>query len=126
MVAYPFGPSWAAVGEQVTAGYAAFFFSLYGTRLSVIALLTGFNLTSKALNDMTPGNLLILAGLLAVGLGLWWKFAPKGLPRFPLGNLPGDIRIEREGFRMYVPVTTCIVLSGLFWLVQFLMNRSVP
>jgi hypothetical protein len=44
----------------------------------------------------------------------------------PLGNLPGDIRIEREGFRMYVPVTTCIVLSGLFWLVQFLMNRSVP
>jgi hypothetical protein len=38
MVAYPFGPSWAAVGEQVTAGYAAFFFSLYGTRLSVIAL----------------------------------------------------------------------------------------
>jgi hypothetical protein len=89
-------------------------------------LLTGFNLTSKALNDMTPGNLLILAGLLAVGLGLWWKFAPEGLPRFPLGNLPGDIRIEREGFRMYVPVTTCIVLSGLFWLVQFLMNRSVP
>ena len=38
MVAYPFCPSWAAVGEQVTAGYAAFFFSLYGTRLSVIAL----------------------------------------------------------------------------------------
>jgi hypothetical protein len=37
MVAYPFCPSWAAVGEQVTAGYAAFFFSLYRTRLSVIA-----------------------------------------------------------------------------------------
>ena len=37
MVAYPFCPSWAAVGEPVTAGYAAFFFSLYGTRLSVIA-----------------------------------------------------------------------------------------
>jgi hypothetical protein len=37
MVAYPFCPSWAAVGEQVTAGYAAFFFSLYRTQLSVIA-----------------------------------------------------------------------------------------
>jgi len=36
MVAYPFWPSWAAVGEPVTAGYAAFFFSLYGTRLSLI------------------------------------------------------------------------------------------
>ena len=37
MVAYPFCPSWAAVGEQFTAGYAAFFFSLYRTQLSVIA-----------------------------------------------------------------------------------------
>ena len=36
-MAYPFGPSWAAVGEQVTAGYAAFFFFLYRTQLSVIA-----------------------------------------------------------------------------------------
>jgi len=61
---------------------------------------------------MNPGSLLILAGRLAVDLGLWWKFAPEGLPRFPLGNLPGDIRIEREGFRMYVPITTCIMLSG--------------
>jgi hypothetical protein len=89
------------------------------------------DLTSKGLNhmnpdSMNPGSLLILAGICVVGLGLWWKFAPEGLPRFPLGNLPGDIRIEREGFRMYVPITTCIVLSGLFWLVQFLMNRSVP
>lgn len=73
---------------------------------------------------MNPGSLLILAGLVAVSLGLWWKFAPEGLPRFPLGNLPGDIRIEREGFRLYVPVTTCIVISGLFWLAQILMNRS--
>lgn len=37
MVAYPFCPSWAAVGEPVTAGYAAFFFFLYRTQLSVIA-----------------------------------------------------------------------------------------
>jgi hypothetical protein len=87
-------------------------------------LAPGFNLTPMTLNQMNPGSLLILAGLLAVGLGLWWKFAPEGLPRFPLGNLPGDIRIEREGLRVYVPVTTCIVLSGLFWLVQFVMSRS--
>jgi len=37
MVACPFCPSWAAVGEEVTAGYAAFFFSLYGTQRSVLA-----------------------------------------------------------------------------------------
>ena len=73
---------------------------------------------------MNPGSALIVAGLMAVALGLWWTFAPAGLPRFPLGNLPGDIRIEREGFRFYLPLTTCLVLSGLFWLVQMLMNRA--
>ena len=30
-----------------------------------------------------------------------------------------DVRIEREGFRLYVPITTCIVislvLSGVAW-----------
>lgn len=28
-----------------------------------------------------------------------------------LGNLPGDIRIERENFGFYFPITTMIVIS---------------
>ncbi|WP_374166144.1 DUF2905 domain-containing protein [Arcticibacter sp. MXS-1] len=28
-----------------------------------------------------------------------------------LGNLPGDIRIERENFRFYFPFTTMILIS---------------
>ena len=28
-----------------------------------------------------------------------------------LGRLPGDIRIERENFRFYFPVVTCLLLS---------------
>jgi hypothetical protein len=28
-----------------------------------------------------------------------------------LGRLPGDIRIQRGGFSLYVPLTTCILLS---------------
>ncbi|MCE2728094.1 MAG: hypothetical protein LW698_15210, partial [Planctomycetaceae bacterium] len=51
MVAYPFCPSWAAVGEQVTAGYAAFFFFLYGTRLSVIAH-RGFEVRLRELKSL--------------------------------------------------------------------------
>jgi hypothetical protein len=27
------------------------------------------------------------------------------------GNLPGDIRVERENFRFYFPITTMIILS---------------
>jgi hypothetical protein len=71
-----------------------------------------------------PGSLLMIAGLIALGLGLWWRFAPAGLPRFPLGNLPGDIRIEREGLRVFVPITSCLVVSALVWIVQLLLSRG--
>lgn len=30
-----------------------------------------------------------------------------------IGNLPGDIRIERENFRFYFPLTTMILVSLL-------------
>ena len=76
------------------------------------------------MNGMNPGSLLIFVGAVAITLGLWWKFAPAGLPRFPLGNLPGDIRIQREGFAFFMPLTSCLVISGLFWLVQMLMGRA--
>ena len=65
------------------------------------------------------GRTLIVAGLLLAGLGLLLTFAP-GIPL--LGKLPGDIRIERDGFRFYFPLTTCLLLSGgvtgLFWLIS--------
>ncbi len=31
-----------------------------------------------------------------------------------IGNLPGDIRIERENFKFYFPITTCILASIVF------------
>jgi hypothetical protein len=34
------------------------------------------------------------------------------------GNLPGDVQIERPGFRLYIPITTMILLSlGLSLLI---------
>jgi formate hydrogenlyase subunit 3/multisubunit Na+/H+ antiporter MnhD subunit len=68
--------------------------------------------------DFNPGSLLVTLGAIAVALGLWWQFAPEGWPRFPLGNLPGDIRIQRDGFSFFMPITTCLVISGILWLVQ--------
>ena len=64
MVAYPFCPSWAAVGEQVTAGYAAFFFSLYRTQLSVIAL-------AQRVAPFLPMRLLLRDPYES------WRYAPK-------------------------------------------------
>lgn len=66
-----------------------------------------------------PAWLLIVLGALAVIVGLVWLFAPS-IPW--LGKLPGDIVIERDNFRFYFPVVTCILLSlllsGIAWLVR--------
>ncbi len=68
------------------------------------------------------GKVLILMGLFVLVLGLILTFAPK--LRIPfLGRLPGDIRIEREGFSFYFPIVTCIVLSVLLTIVLNVISR---
>ena len=67
-----------------------------------------------------PGWVFIVIGLLIALVGLVWLFAPAIAS---LGKLPGDIAIERESFRFYFPLMTCIVLSvlltGILWLVRY-------
>ena len=55
------------------------------------------------------GRLLLILGLVIVLVGLLiWA----GGRFFPwLGHLPGDIRIERENFKLYFPLATMILLS---------------
>jgi len=43
--------------------------------------------------------------------------------RIPLGRLPGDIVIHREGGAFYFPIVTCLALSVLFSLVSWLLRR---
>jgi hypothetical protein len=66
------------------------------------------------------GKILISIGLLLVLLGLLFSFAGK-LPW--LGHLPGDISIQRERFTFYFPLTTCILISLIIWLVQYLFRK---
>jgi hypothetical protein len=63
------------------------------------------------------GPLLVVVGLLvtAVGVLVWLGV--------PLGRLPGDIAIERDNFRFYLPITTSILVSGLFMLVSWFVRR---
>ena len=66
------------------------------------------------------GKLLVSVGLLLVVIGgLVWL----GSGYFQwFGNLPGDIKIVREDFRFYFPITTMIlislVLSLLLWIIR--------
>ncbi|MBI1393507.1 MAG: DUF2905 family protein [Alphaproteobacteria bacterium] len=50
---------------------------------------------------------LIVAGCALIAVALLWPFITK----LGLGRLPGDIRIERNGFSFYFPVTTMILVS---------------
>jgi hypothetical protein len=66
------------------------------------------------------GKILIFIGLAVVIIGiLIWFWGDK--IRF-LGRLPGDIRIERSNFKVYIPVTTMlllsIILSAILWIIQ--------
>ena len=40
-----------------------------------------------------------------------------------IGRLPGDIRIEKENFRFYFPITTMIIFSLLLTLVIQLIKK---
>lgn len=55
------------------------------------------------------GKLLVVIGGLILAAGIIFIFFGDKLGW--IGNLPGDIRIERDNFRFYFPVTTMILIS---------------
>jgi len=66
------------------------------------------------------GRLLLILGLALAGIGALLVLGGK-LPWF--GRLPGDIRVEREGFRLWIPLTTSLLISAVLTLVLYLMRR---
>jgi Protein of unknown function (DUF2905) len=65
------------------------------------------------------GKILIFIGLALAVLGLLWMIGE----RFGLGRLPGDIVIEREGMRIYIPLMTSLIVSVGLSLLLWLFNR---
>jgi hypothetical protein len=65
-------------------------------------------------------KILLVTGLVLIAAGLLIWLA--GNKFSWLGRLPGDIRIVKENYSVYIPVTTMIlisaVLSLVFWLVK--------
>ena len=70
-----------------------------------------------------PAWFVIVTGLIIAAVGVIWLIGPS-IPW--LGKLPGDISVERENFRFYFPVVTCILVSllftGIMWLVRFFLH----
>ena len=61
---------------------------------------------------------IILFGVLIILFGILWPY----LKKIGLGSLPGDIKIMKENYSFFFPITTCILvsvfLSILFWLFK--------
>jgi hypothetical protein len=51
--------------------------------------------------------------------GIAWPW----LRKLPLGRLPGDIIVDRPGFRFFFPLTTMFLASLLVSLILWLFRR---
>jgi len=58
-------------------------------------------------------KILIILGVAFLLIGLFYPLIVK----IGLGNLPGDLRIERDNFTIYLPITTCVVVSVFISLI---------
>jgi len=74
------------------------------------------------MNDLEPvGRSLLLVGLLLAAMGLVLVIAP----RVPfLGRLPGDIRFERDGLVVVIPLATMLLVSVVLTIVLSIVGRG--
>jgi len=67
------------------------------------------------------GKILIILGIILLIAGIIAYFAGDKLTW--LGRLPGDIRIEKENFKFYFPITTMIIISIILTLIIRLFQK---
>jgi uncharacterized membrane protein YsdA (DUF1294 family) len=67
------------------------------------------------------GKLIVIIGVILVIVGLiLWLFGSKfGW----FGNLPGDIKIKKENFSFYFPITTMILISIIVSIIIWLIRK---
>lgn len=62
---------------------------------------------------------LIILGLVIALVGAAWPWVSK----LPIGRLPGDILIDRPGFRLFFPLTTMVIISVVISLILMLFRK---
>lgn len=71
--------------------------------------------------DQNTGKYILVAGGFVMLAGLIIYFFHDKLHW--IGRLPGDIRVERENFRFYFPLTTMILFSIILSLLVRLLKK---
>jgi H+/Cl- antiporter ClcA len=71
--------------------------------------------------SQNTGKYIILAGAIIMALGLCVYLLHDKFQWF--GKLPGDIRVEKENFRFFFPITTMVLLSAVVNLILWLVRK---
>ncbi|MCW8859397.1 MAG: DUF2905 domain-containing protein [Deltaproteobacteria bacterium] len=62
---------------------------------------------------------LVILGVVIILAGLLWPW----LGKLPFGRLPGDIVIDKPGLKMFFPITSMLLVSGLISLIMWLFRK---
>lgn len=62
---------------------------------------------------------LLLTGLVILVAGLLWPW----LGKLPFGRLPGDVLIDKPGFKVFFPITSMLLVSGVLSLILWLFRK---
>jgi len=68
---------------------------------------------------MPMNRFLLMLGTVFITAGLLWPW----LERMHLFHLPGDIVVDRTGFKFIFPITTMLILSAVLSLLAWLPRR---
>lgn len=64
-------------------------------------------------------RILLIAGAVIILAGLFWRW----LSKIPFGHLPGDIIIDKPNFKVFIPITTMLLISALISLILWLIRK---
>lgn len=64
-------------------------------------------------------SLMIISGLVLLLAGIAWPW----LSHLPIGRLPGDLVIDRPGFKLFFPFTSMLLISLALSLILWFFRR---
>ena len=64
-------------------------------------------------------KILIIAGIILLILGFLWTWVSK----LPIGRLPGDIVVNKPNFKLYIPITSMLIISLILSLILWLIKK---
>ncbi len=65
------------------------------------------------------GKFLLYAGLIIIGLGLFFM----AFDKLPFGRLPGDIRLMQGKLNIHIPIVTCLLVSAVITIIINVLHK---